>query len=406
MGDVRDTDERLRRHLNGRQPDRELMCSAILQIEPGYTAIEPRRPEGGPDSGRDIQCLREGRRCFGAVGFKNSVNDSTQQIREIRDKFRSDAKSAKSADPEVTDFVFFTNVDLTPGEQDDLKSFAYSNGFTEVEIYWRERIRLILDSPEGYAIRLSFLDIPLTDAEQKVFFTRFGKELQNLISGQLKSVEERIEEIQFVNWKRGKLREITYNVKLRKLYRVEGTEHRPFRFALRLSRVRMYGEGEMLLGCYSVIHQDEERADFEVRRFIYSDTDLLPNDRGKHTMFPQSTRVIGQPFDSIRFGCSFGSSHTGLGDPGIEVGKLGQYAIDFYCDAGWADRVERVEVWYDDYLVHEFVNDGKRVRIKDVNQVPHWPSSASEVSDLPVQFWHGWCHGFDRICRRKRIGER
>ncbi len=405
MSDVRLTDERLRWHLNNRQPDRERMCSAILGIEPGYSRIEPRRPEGGPDGGRDIQCLRDGRRCFGAVGFKNSVNDSAQHVREILEKFRKDARSAKEADPEISDFVFFTNVDLTPGQQEDLKAHARSTGFIDVEIYWRERIRLLLDSPEGYGIRLSILDIVLSDAEQKVFFTKFGKDLQDLISGQLKSVEERIEEIQFVNWKRGELRSINVNVKLRKLYRVDGTDHEPFRFALRLSRVRMYGEGEILLGCYSVIHQDEQRADYEKRHFFYSDTDLLPQDKGKHTLFPQSTRVVGEPFDSIDFGCAFGSSHVTPSAPGIELGELGQYAIDFYCDANWAKDIERVEVWYDDYLVHEFVNDGKRVRMKDVNRIPHWPSDTSEVSDLPVLFWHGWAHGFDRICRRRRVDE-
>lgn len=406
MSDARLTDERLKSHLNGRQPDRERMCLAILGIETGFSQIEPRRPEGGPDGGRDIQCIQNGLKCFGAVGFKNSAHDSDQQVREIKGKFKDDLNSALDAEADLKAFVFFTNVDLTPAHQVELRNFASAKGAVQVEIYWRERIRVLLDSPEGYAIRLSFLDIPLSDAEQKVFFSRFGKELQALISGKLESVENRIEEIQFRNWNRGRCRSISVDVKFKKLYRTEGTNHEPFRFALRLHRVLMYGEGELFLGCYSVIHQDERRADFEVKRFIYSDTGMLPDERRKHKIFPNGTRIIGQPFHSVGFGIAFGSPSPLVTEYGLDIMELNQYVIDFYCDAAWDSRVDRVEVWYDDYLAYEFVNDGKRVRSSDAATcIPHWPEEASDLSRRPVQYWSGWPHGLDRVRRRKRVGE-
>lgn len=248
MTDSRLTDERLRSHLNNRQPDRERLCAAILATEPGYDNVELRRPDGGPDKGRDIKCNFNGVTCFGAVGFKNSANDSDQQVREILAKFKSDLEAALKAEPELKAFVFFTNVDLSPTEQEQLKAYAIDKSIRSVEIYPRERVRLLLDRAEGFAIRHSFLDLLLTDAEQKVFFSRFGKEIQTLISGRLDSIEERLEEIQFINWTRGRCRSIVVHVYLKTLYDARGDKHEPYRFALRLQKPLVDGEGEILLG--------------------------------------------------------------------------------------------------------------------------------------------------------------
>lgn len=274
MSAGRQTDERLKQYLNSRQSDRERMCLELLRLDGSYTKVEPRRPEGGPDGGRDIQCHYKDFKCFGAVGFKNNANDSDEQKREIKRKFKDDLSSALEAEPSLKAFVFLTNVDLTPSEQDDLKSHARIAGLDFVDILYRERLRILLDSVGGYATRFSYLDIPLTDAEQKDFFARFGDAIQNVVVGKLEAVEQRMEEIQYRNWLRGRCREISVKVRLKTRYRIEGADHHPYRFSLRLHRVLMYGEGEMLLGCYSAIHQSEHRADFEVKRFIYTDSGL------------------------------------------------------------------------------------------------------------------------------------
>lgn len=403
MTDVRLTDERLRSYLNNRQPDRERMCLSILETEPGYSRVEPRRPEGGPDGGRDIQCMYDGRRCFGAVGFKNTANDSVQQVREIMAKFADDLDAAKSADPRPTGFVFFTNVDLTPGDVAQLRKLAHDEGMTSVDVYWRERIRIALDRPEGYAIRHSFLDISLSDAEQKVFFARFGKDLQTLIAGRLDAIEARLEELQFINWSRGTCREIGVKVKLKQLYRVEGHDHKPFRFALRLNQVRVYGQGELLLGFYSVIHQGEKRADYEVKRFVYYDTDLFPNHRKKCTWLNSAVRISGQPFESIEAACEFTVTNVLGQEIGLPLRKLGEYVIDFYCDSSWAEKVDSVEVWYDNYLAYRFVNRGHQDRFDGPTIVHDWPTEAAEVAHLPVQYWHGWSSGLDRVMTRRPL---
>lgn len=407
MSDSRLTDERLKSYLNGRQPDRERMCLALLSLDKSYSRIEPRRPEGGPDDGRDLQCIFDHRvKCFGAVGFKNDANDSARQRREIKKKFKDDLSAAIKADPSVKAFVFFTNVDVTPSEQDELKQHARSCGMDHVDVFYRERLRILLDSVGGYAFRLSYLDIPLSDAEQKDFFSRFGNAIQDVVVGKLEAVEQRMEEILYRNWLRGRCRNISVIVKLKKLYRVEGSDHKPYRFALRLHRVLMYGEGELLLGCYSNIHQFETIADYEVKRFIYTDTGMLPNERKALKHFPSGTRVLHQPFDSISFGFGVSNVSPIVSEYGLDICELGQYAIDFYCDSAWAEKVYSVEVWYDDYLVYEFRNDERRTRNEDTrHEVHHWPEEASHLKNSPIQCWHGWAHGLDRVCKRKRIGD-
>ena len=153
MTDVRLTDERLRNYLNTRQPDRERMCLALLRLDSRYSEIKPRRPEGGPDGARDLECWFQGQKCFGAVGFKNSANDSEKEWREIRGKYESDLNSAIIKEPNLSAFIFFTNIDLSPSQQQELLQYAYKKNVNHVDIYWRERIRILLDSPEGYATR-------------------------------------------------------------------------------------------------------------------------------------------------------------------------------------------------------------------------------------------------------------
>lgn len=115
---------------------------------------------------------------------------------------------------------------------------------------------------------------------------------------------------------------------------------------------------------------------------------------------------MNQPFDSIEFGFAVSNTSPLFSDYGLEISELGQYAIDFYCDTNWADKVRAVEVWYDDYMVYEFKNDGRVWRDADWKHgIHHWPEEANHLKDRPVQFWDGWLHGLDRVCKRRRIGE-
>jgi hypothetical protein len=231
------TNERLRTALNGDQPSRERMCLAVLARDRNYSDVPPRRPEGGPDGGRDIQAVRDSQLCFGAVGFLNSVSDSPQDTNAIKKKFRGDVSIAISTVPKPRSFVFFTNVDMTPGEVEELRSWGVSQGLSFVDIYWRERICQVLDSPEGLAIRYQYLSIPLSEAEQASFFSRFGIDLEHLVRGGFDSLERKIDGLEFAHWKDGTIREVELELGFRKYEesRRESREH--FRVFLELQSV-------------------------------------------------------------------------------------------------------------------------------------------------------------------------
>jgi hypothetical protein len=115
------TDERLKGYLDTNQLQRERMCVAILAIDKRFSDVRPRHPRGGPDGGRDIEAVfKNSQKAFAAVGFANQANDSNEQKRAIRKKFAADLASALSGEirPEV--FIFFTNINLTATEKDDL----------------------------------------------------------------------------------------------------------------------------------------------------------------------------------------------------------------------------------------------------------------------------------------------
>jgi hypothetical protein len=167
----------------------------VLQIQPKFSDVRPRLPNGGPDGGRDIEAIyNNDQRVFGAVGFVNNASDASEDRREVKSKFGKDLKKLNDAPPDEsgrlpTVFVFFTNVGLTPKIIEEIKERAYGAGVTVCEVFDRERLRIALDSAAGYATRFRYLDIALSDAEQKDFFSRFGEEIQSLMASRLQKLD-------------------------------------------------------------------------------------------------------------------------------------------------------------------------------------------------------------------------
>jgi len=242
------TDERLRTALNADQPSRERLCLAVLSLDRNYTEVRPRRPEGGPDGSRDIDCLRLGNRCFGAVGFLNSVSDSSRDKTDIKRKFREDILAARRADQEVKSFVFLCNVDLTPAEVKELEAFAESNGFVFTDIYWRERLRHVLDGPEGLGFRYQYLSMSLSEAEQAAFFSRYGKELESLVRGRFDAIERRLDEIQYSQWRSGYLTAIQLDIEFGYWMDSKQPSHEQFRGCLELKGVHSE-KRSIIIGC-------------------------------------------------------------------------------------------------------------------------------------------------------------
>jgi hypothetical protein len=153
------TDERLKGYLDANQLHREQMCRAILAIDKRFSDVRPRHPRGGRDGGRDIEAVYRGDQVtFGAVGFVNQANDSDEQKKRVKAKFSSDLSSALSSSVKPGAFVFFTNVNLTISEKDDLISEAKRSGIAFCEVLDRERLRISLDSPDGFYIRFQYLN--------------------------------------------------------------------------------------------------------------------------------------------------------------------------------------------------------------------------------------------------------
>jgi len=193
------TDERLKSYLDTNQLYREQMCLAILAIDKRFSDVRPRHPRGGPDGGRDIEALfRNEQRAFAAVGFINQANDSDEQKKRIREKFGDDLQSALTTASTPEAFFFLTNINLTISEKELLVDQAKDVGFAYCEIIDRERLRISLDSPDGFAIRFQYLGLPLSEEEQASFFAKWGDDIQSVISTGFQRLERTLDRLLFL----------------------------------------------------------------------------------------------------------------------------------------------------------------------------------------------------------------
>lgn len=220
------TDERLKSYLDTNQLHREQLCRAILAIDKRFSDVRPRHPRGGPDGGRDIEALfRDESLAYGAVGFVNQANDSKEQKRSINEKFSSDLDSALGANKKPSVFVFFTNINLTIGEKDSLIDSAKKQGITHCEILDRERLRITLDSPDGFSLRFQYLNITLSEEEQASFFARWGDDIQSVISTGFQRIEGTLNRLLFLQESTDPLNHLTLSFELKEKYSADDIGH-------------------------------------------------------------------------------------------------------------------------------------------------------------------------------------
>jgi hypothetical protein len=194
-----ETDERLR-HRPDSSKLRERLCADLLSLDKRFSQVRSRNPKGGPDQGRDMEALFEGRAlAFGAVGFIDGANDSASHRRQIKKKFRDDLESALRHQADLEVFIFFTNVALTPADQDEVRNFAIGlKRRLVVELFTREQIRATLDTPMGFGLRLGYLDIEMSKSEQASFFAAFGKEIQATIARKFTDLDRSMARLEFL----------------------------------------------------------------------------------------------------------------------------------------------------------------------------------------------------------------
>lgn len=101
-------------------------------------------------------------------------------------KFKSDLES--SLKHNRSGFIFLTNQELTVGERSTLEKTAAGKG-KRCLIYHRERLRVMLDSPAGYGLRLRHLHVPMSNEEQAAFFAASGQSFTDAIKAQTRAID-------------------------------------------------------------------------------------------------------------------------------------------------------------------------------------------------------------------------
>lgn len=366
MDTARQTDERLRYALNSNQPSRERLCLAILALDRNYSDVRPRRPEGGPDGSRDIECNRGPDLCFGAVGFVNNATDSAKDKRTIKRKFLSDLQSALRQNKDLKAFVFFTNIDLTPAETEELQQSAVAQGVSFVEIYWRERIRLALDSPEGLGIRYQYLAMQLSPAEQASFFSRFGKDLETLVTGRFERLERKIDLMEFARWQTGKICSIDLRVMLKHLEESERREPEHFRACMELQSV-VHEKRSIILG-----GQDDYWKSGSDGWYFGTKTFFFRQRVGtiEKSWIPQGPRVGGGYIHELHFGVKW----RPVSD--ILAAEFDDLALYFHFTENLSERIAKVKFTIDSYV---FVDGPIRQSVIDYTQPSlGWPNPLTE----------------------------
>jgi hypothetical protein len=230
------------------------MCRSILAVDKRFSEVHPRHPRGGPDGGRDIEATyRQEHKAFGAVGFLNQANDSCEQKRRLERKFKADVESALVGGHSPYAFVFLTNVGLTVSEKDTMIAFAKNKGFKECEVMDRERLRITLDSPDGFAIRYQYLNIPLSEAEQATFFAKWGDDINSIISTGFQTVERTLDRILFLQEASEVLTSLVFAFQLNRVYDADEIGH--FR-----AFVSMFLK-EPKLNIFSILFGSSDRSD-------------------------------------------------------------------------------------------------------------------------------------------------
>lgn len=153
-------------HWDKGQAFAERMAAKLLGLE-GYTEIDPQCPTGGPDGTKDILCWKDGKKFVVGCYFPSGQ----KQLAVVTKKFSDDYKGVSKN--KAVGFIFVTNQKITPSKRTSL-----ALKFPSSEIFHGERVCGALDSPKGYGVRLEYLGIELTKAEQ-ISFLDFHLDLKS-----------------------------------------------------------------------------------------------------------------------------------------------------------------------------------------------------------------------------------
>ena len=173
------TESRLREWRYG-QAQAERLAAAILHLE-GFTDIDPQAPLGGPDDRKDILCTKSDKKYIGAAYFPTKE----KIFSEVEGKFEHDLEGVRRHNRQG--LVFITNQTISLKDRSQLENIAINIGIIPI-LYHQERIRVILDSPVGYGVRLEFLRIPMDESEQLAYFASESNKLEYALERQTREI--------------------------------------------------------------------------------------------------------------------------------------------------------------------------------------------------------------------------
>lgn len=178
-------------HWRDGQTKAERLCADILILD-SFSSVDPQCPLGGPDGIKDVLCEKNGWKYVGAAYF--ATGEKT--FKDTKKKFEGDLLGVKAN--KADGIVFITNQKLSPTEREDLIKTAEVNNSKAI-LYHRERIRTILDSPQGFAHRLEYLGIDMSKEEQLSFFSQwdliFNQKLQDQSEYIINALSKRMESL-------------------------------------------------------------------------------------------------------------------------------------------------------------------------------------------------------------------
>lgn len=102
---------------------------------------------------------------------------------------------------------------------------ARAKGIIECDIFDRERLRIALDSADGFAIRFQFLRLAMSEAEQASFFARWGDEINTLIASGFQAVHRTLDHLLFLQEAAGPIEGFAMKLELDREYTGEELGH-------------------------------------------------------------------------------------------------------------------------------------------------------------------------------------
>lgn len=194
---LRETEHRLRYHLNGNKFRQELMAADIVSKLQGFTNMTTNQTSGARDGGADLIGEWNSNLALGAVSFSHDANDIEHRRGKVK-KFKDDLTAAVTGFPGVRTFIFVTNINFTREQKDQLELLASSKGISKLFIFCRDNLVEFLNSSSGLLARYTYLDMPLSSDEQKLLFDRWGHDLNTTMQRGISGLDQRIDKLTFL----------------------------------------------------------------------------------------------------------------------------------------------------------------------------------------------------------------